>query len=146
MKVLITGGAGFIGCNLARRLLELGNEVTVMDNFSFGGEKNLEEIKKDIKLVNADITSQDIAGHFEGQDVIFHLAAIADAKYCSAHFQEAVKTNVEGTANVLNAAHKSGADKVIFTSSAYVYGDPAYVPIDEKHPLSISNEYALTKR
>jgi UDP-glucose 4-epimerase len=76
MKVLITGGAGFIGSHLVSKLVKLGYDVTVIDNLSSGFKKNLEDVEDKIKVVELDVCSEKIADYSKGQDVIFHLAAI----------------------------------------------------------------------
>jgi UDP-glucose 4-epimerase len=139
MKVLITGGAGFIGSHLVSKLVKLGYDVTVIDNLSSGFKKNLEDVEDKIKVVELDVCSEKIADYSKGQDVIFHLAAIPDPQSCDEHIKETFKSNVEGTFNVLFSAAKNGVKKLIFMSTAHLYGEPKYLPIDESHPTSIYN-------
>ena len=146
MRILITGGAGFIGSHLVSKLVKLGHDVTVIDNLSSGFKKNLEDVEDKIKVVELDVCSEKIADYSKGQDVIFHLAAIPDPQSCDEHIKETFKSNVEGTFNVLFSAAKNGVKKLIFMSTAHLYGEPKYLPIDESHPTSIYNYYTFSKK
>jgi nucleoside-diphosphate-sugar epimerase len=146
MRVLVTGGAGFIGSHLVDRLVKLGYDVTVIDNLTSGYEKNLEEIKDKITLIRLDISSKKISKYLSGQDIVFHLAAIPDPQSCDKHIEETFKSNVEGTFNILFFSLEKNVKKVIFLSSAHVYGEPQYFPIDENHPTQIYNHYTFSKR
>jgi nucleoside-diphosphate-sugar epimerase len=146
MKCLVTGGAGFIGSHLVNKLVKLGYEVTLVDNLSSGYEKNLEEVKDKIIFIKDNIPSKNLTQYIKGQDILFHLAAIPDPQSCDEHIEETFKSNVEGTFNILFSAFKNGVKKTIFISSAHVYGEPNYLPIDEKHPVRIYNYYTFSKR
>ena len=146
MKVLVTGGAGFIGSHLVDRLVKLGYDVMVIDNLSSGYKKNLEKSRDKIKFINDSISSSNIFKYVRKQDIIFHLAAIPDPSSCDKHIEETFESNVKGTFNILFSAVKNKVQKVIFTSSAHVYGEPRYLPIDENHPTAVYNYYTLSKR
>ncbi|MCM8807797.1 MAG: SDR family NAD(P)-dependent oxidoreductase [Candidatus Omnitrophica bacterium] len=146
MRVLVTGGAGFIGSKLVEKLVELGYDVTIVDNFSSGSRKNLTQVKDKIKIAEMDITSNEVCNFIKDKDVIFHLAAVPDPRLCDEHIEETFKSNVDGTFNILFSSLKNGVKKVIFMSSAHLYGEPQYLPIDENHPITVYNYYTLSKR
>ncbi len=103
----------------------MGFDVTVLDNLSSGYEKNLEKVKDKIKLVKENVIyslSTNVLPYIRGQDVMFHLAAIPDPSSCDKHIDEAFKSNVEGTFNLLLSAIKNGINRVIFLSPVHVYG------------------------
>ena len=147
MRFIVTGGAGFIGSHLVDALVDLG-DVTIIDDLSSGDLDNLGHLLKrdDVGLERLSVT--DIEGmrpHFEGVDCVFHLAAVSNI---SSSVEDPLRTNevnVRGTLNVLLAARDSGVRKVVFTSSASVYGDTDEVPTSEgviPKPLS---PYAVSK-
>ena len=148
-KVLITGGAGFIGSHLSNTLVNLGADVIIADMFSLAGTKNIEEIKDKMTLIDVDISKrEEIEKIDKNINFIFHLAAYAVPNLCEKNPQTAFKINVQGTFNILNFALECGVDKVVFPSSALLYGkNPKYLPIDENHPIEISNSiYNVTKK
>ncbi len=114
-KILITGVAGFIGSNLADRLVKEGHKVIGIDNLSYGV---LEQVPKEAEFHNADIRTKDIYPFFEGVDIVFHLAAKNCLPDCQADPVETININVAGTANVFEAARSAGVKKVIFSSSS----------------------------
>ena len=147
MKVLVTGGAGFIGSHLVRRLMALGYEVTVLDNLSTGVREHLPEEgfafwELDDRAPEA--RERIVAGHF---DAIVHLAGqtMVDASIRDPHFD--ASENVLGTVNVLEAARASGVKRVIFASTAAAYGDVEedVLPLQEQLPLAPMSFYGLTK-
>jgi nucleoside-diphosphate-sugar epimerase len=143
-KVVVTGGAGFLGSHLCQALVERGAKVTVVDDFSFSAAGNLAAISDDIQLVHHQLGGpSDSLELTEGWDVLFHLAAVADPRKCKEDFDLAFQTNVVGTKNILASCNNNG--RVIFLSTASVYGEPEYVPIDEQHPLKGNDPYAITK-
>ena len=144
MKALIIGGAGYIGSHVARHFLDNGHKVTVFDNLSTGQMVNIfpdeDFIKGDI-LNPADLDSA-MAG---GYDLIIHLAAFKAAGESMEKPEKYSVNNITGTINILNSAVKAGIQNIVFSSSAAVYGEPAYLPIDEDHPKDPANYYGFTK-
>ena len=144
MKILIVGGAGYTGSHVAREFLDAGHGVTVYDNLSSGTRENLfpdeEFVEGDIldyhKLHNA------MAGGF---DALIHLAAAKAAGESMVKPEKYSLQNLSGTVNILNAAAETGIRRLVFSSSAAVYGEPRYLPIDEKHPTEPENYYGFTK-
>lgn len=146
---LVTGGAGFIGSHLSDALVNLGANVIIADVFSLISIKNIDHIRDKLTLVDIDVSKkQDIGKINENIDFIFHLAAYAAPNLCEKNPEVAFKVNVQGTFNVLNFALDCGVKKVVFPSSALLYGrNPKYLPIDENHPIEISNNvYNTTKK
>jgi UDP-glucose 4-epimerase len=143
---LVTGGAGFIGSHIVRRLLDDGRRVTVIDNLSTGSRDNLAEVLDRITIVEGDIRNpSDCDRACKGVDAIFHLAAlpsvprsIKDPVACNDH-------NVNGTIQLLEAARRAGARRVVFSSSSSVYGDTDVLPkVETMEPLCRS-PYATAK-
>lgn len=146
-KILITGGAGFIGSHLADKLIELGAEVTVVD-INKKNLKNLNDVKNHVNFIECDITNPDNLKKIRDNiEYIFHLAALANPRECEKNIELAFKINVIGTLNVLNFAKQKNVKKVIFTSSAQLYGGDPKVPTDENHPIKPEESiYSSTKR
>jgi UDP-glucose 4-epimerase len=151
MKVLIVGGAGYIGSHVAREFLDRGHKVTVFDNLSSGLKQNLFPdadgfIEGDIlhsdELVAA-LTSDALGG--SNYEAIVHLAAFKAAGESMTQPEKYSVNNITGTLTLLNAAVACGVKYLIFSSSAAVYGSPAYLPIDERHPTNPENYYGFTK-
>jgi len=144
-KILITGGAGFIGSHLAERLVKEGNEVTILDNFLSGKKENLKELK--VKIIKADI-SQKIP--FLEFDEIYHLASLASPVFYQKYPIETILTNSLGTYNLLLLA-KEFNSKILFTSSSEVYGNPLQHPQKEEYwgnvnPIGVRSCYDESKR
>jgi len=147
MRFIVTGGAGFIGSNLVEGLVELG-DVTIIDDLSSGNLDNLEHLLKrdDVSLERLSVTDlEEMKPHFEDIDCVFHLAAISNISSSVADPLRTNEVNVKGTLNVLLAARDSGARKVVFTSSASVYGDTEEVPTTESALPNPLSPYAVTK-
>jgi UDP-glucose 4-epimerase len=145
--ILITGGAGFIGPKIAERLVEKGELVRVLDNLSTGNVSNIASLLKTggVELVKGDILDpKAVAGAAKGCGLIYHLAAQSSVPVSTANPLGDMRTNVEGTINILNAARADGA-KVIFSSSSTVYGTAARVPTAENEPLIPHSFYGLSK-
>jgi nucleoside-diphosphate-sugar epimerase len=124
LKVLVTGGAGFIGSNLVRSLLARGDSVRVLDSFATGKRANLEEIDGDVELVEADIRSPQVcAAACAGVEAVFHQAAIGSVPLSIKDPLLTHQVNVDGTLNMLIAARDQGARRFVFASSSSVYGD-----------------------
>jgi UDP-glucose 4-epimerase len=153
LKILIIGGAGYIGSHVAREFLDVGHEVVVYDNFSSGLREN---IFTDETLVTGDIldypalvqamkTAKGAKG-VGGFDALVHLAAFKAVGESMVKPEKYSVNNITGTLNILNAASETGVKRVVFSSSAAVYGSPQYLPIDEDHPKNPENYYGFTKR
>lgn len=145
---LVTGGAGFIGSHLVDRLLEDGQRVRVLDNFSTGRPSNLDHIRKrkELEIVKADIAGDSIGRHFDGADRVFHLAALADIVPSIERPDDYFRANVLGTFNVLEAARAAGVNRLVYSASSSCYGIPDSYPTDERAAIRPMYPYALTKR
>jgi UDP-glucose 4-epimerase len=149
-NVLVTGGAGFIGSHVVDRLLNEGHTVSVIDNLSTGRLANVEHHKGNprFKFIKADIADfEQIQGCFEGQSIVFHLAALADIVPSIVNPREYYTSNVLGTMNVLEASRLAGVSKFVYTASSSCYGIPSkeHYPTTETAPISTEYPYALTK-
>jgi UDP-glucose 4-epimerase len=144
-RVLVTGGAGFIGSHVVEDLLREGAKVTVVDNFSTGSMENLADSKKYIKIVDMDVRNVKITDLIKKQDVIMHLAGNADVPVSVKDPSYEFKTNIVGSQNVLQSCLHTKVKKVIFASSGAVYGEPEYIPMDESHPTNPRSPYAASK-
>ncbi len=145
MKYLVTGGAGFVGSNIVKKLVSRGDTVTVIDNLNTGNEKNLESVKGKIDFFNDSILNLELLDkQTEDIDGVFHQAALASVQDSFTKPDEYHDVNVNGTQNILKLAKKNGF-KVVYASSSSIYGNPKKIPIketDEKNPI---NPYAITK-
>jgi nucleoside-diphosphate-sugar epimerase len=145
-KTIITGGAGFIGSNLAEKLAKLGHKVTIVDNLSNGKLINLKKVKNKIKFIKGDIRNAKFLNKaFSNADNVVHLAAITSVPYSIKHPKETIAVNLKGTMNVLSSAKKNNIKRVIFASSAAVYGDLPGLPKKETSKLKPQSPYAVTK-
>ncbi|HVA99325.1 MAG TPA: NAD-dependent 4,6-dehydratase LegB [Bacteroidia bacterium] len=148
-KILITGAGGFIGSHLTEKCVELGYQVKVLLHYN---SKNnwgwLEQsaVKKNIEVVTGDIRDYDsVSDAMKDCSEVFHLAALIGIPYSYVSPLAYIKTNVEGTYNVLESARKQQLENVIITSTSETYGTAQYVPIDEKHPLVGQSPYSASK-
>jgi UDP-glucose 4-epimerase len=125
MKILVTGGAGFIGKHLVKYLLDKDNTITIFDNFSNSEEKSLDHfIKNGVKVVNGDIRNfEEILKETEEQEILIHLAAKISVSQSILNPSETFEVNVDGTKNVLEACKKNNVKKIVIASSAAVYGE-----------------------
>jgi NAD dependent epimerase/dehydratase len=150
-KVLVTGAGGFIGSHLTEALIDLGCEVTAMIRYTSRSDwGNLEFLPKDKQsaLRMAAGTVEDshfVSRHMKGKDLVFHLAALIGIPYSYVAPQSYVRTNVEGTINILEAARDHGVTRVVHTSTSETYGTARYTPIDESHPLQPQSPYSASK-
>lgn len=144
MKVLVIGGAGYIGSHVVKEMMKAGHEVTVFDNLSSGLRQNLFPQNG---FIHGDILIQaEIEGAFaKGFDGFVHLAAFKAAGESMIEPEKYSVNNLTGTINIMNAALKFGCKKMIFSSSAATFGSPQYLPMDEKHPQNPENYYGFTK-
>ncbi|HQY64920.1 MAG: SDR family oxidoreductase [Myxococcales bacterium] len=132
MKVLVTGGAGFIGSHIAERLVREGHSVRVLDNLTSGHRENLATIARDVELQVGDVRDESACARAaEGVDVVFHEAAIVSVPYSVEHPRETHAVNVLGTLNVALAARDAGARRMVFACSAAVYGEEPTLPKHE---------------
>ena len=145
MRALVTGGAGFIGSNLVKLLLERGNDVVVLDNLSAGHLENLEGLSG-VEFLKGDIRDPDDVGKaMKEVDVVFHIAAhLGHARSLENPFLDS-QVNVLGTLQVLEAARKHGVKKLVYSASAGVYGEAVRLPVDEDHPLQPGSPYGVNK-
>ncbi|KMQ51078.1 UDP-glucose 4-epimerase [Chitinispirillum alkaliphilum] len=144
IKVLVVGGAGYIGSHVTRCLLDNGFSVTVYDNLSTGCKEN---IFTGSEFVQGDILDfpQLIKVMEQGFDGLVHLAALKSVGESMSFPEKYSLNNITGTLNLLNAASQTGVQNIVFSSSAAIYGEPQYCPIDEKHRKSPQNYYGFTK-
>jgi UDP-glucose 4-epimerase len=144
MKVLVIGGAGYIGGHVARLFADRGHKVDVADNLSSGSQENL---FPDYGFFKGDILDYPwLLGVMRGgYDAIVHLAAAKAAGESMLVPEKYSLQNLNGTVNILNAACAAGISNIVFSSSAAVYGEPKYLPIDEEHPKDPANYYGFTK-
>ncbi len=147
LKILITGGAGFIGSNLADKLVMLGHKVSVIDNLSGGNLKNLAKIRKKIKFYKLDISkySNSLQKAFKDVEYVFHFAGLADIVPSIKNPERYFNNNVIGTLNILKAVDKKKIKKIIYSASASCYGFPKKLPIKEDSIIDTQYPYALTK-
>jgi UDP-glucose 4-epimerase len=143
-RVLVTGGGGFIGSHLVRALLERGDAVRVLDNFSTGNRGNLEEL--DIDVVEGELRSYErVHNAVRGSEVVFHLGALGSVPRSVQDPLTTSAVNVEGTLNVLLAARDEGVRRVVFASSSSVYGSSAELPARESGPVDPISPYGVAK-
>ena len=142
------GGAGFVGSHIVDQLLEESvGEVVVLDNFVRGTRENLEAASADdrLKVVEESVLDRDLLAELmQGTDYVFHLAALWLYE-CVHEPRQAVEHNVVGTFNVVEAAQAAGVKKVVYSSSASVYGDALFTPMTEEHPFNNRTMYGATK-
>ena len=145
MKYIVTGGAGFIGSNIVKKLVVRGDDVTVIDNLNTGKEENLISVKDKIVFFNDSILNLDLLEkQTQNIDGIFHQAALASVQDSFSKPEEYHNVNVIGTENILKLAKKNNF-KVVYASSSSVYGNPEKIPIKESDSKNPINPYAETK-
>lgn len=146
-RVLVTGGAGFIGSHLVDRLVEAGNEVVIVDDFSFGKEENIahHQGSKQVRVERADVCDpENMTRLAHGIDVVFHLAVfcLRNSLHDPSRSHE---VNATGSLRMCQAALENDIEKFVYVSSAEVYGTGLYFPIDEDHPFLPTNVYGAAK-
>jgi len=145
MKYVVTGGAGFIGSYITKKLVERGDTITVIDNMNTGKEKNLESIRDKINFIKGDILDMDLLEDItKDADGVFHQAALASVQDSFDEPDKYYNVNVNGTENILKLSKKYGF-KVVYASSSSVYGNPIKIPIEESDEKNPINPYAETK-
>jgi UDP-glucose 4-epimerase len=149
MNVFITGGAGFIGSNLADRLLQMGHRVTVYDNFATGQQKFLGKASQfpEFTLIKGDTLSlETLTRAMQGSDLVFHLAANADVRFGLQHPRKDLEQNTIATFNVLEAMRSNGIRRLAFSSTGSVYGEPEIFPTPESAPFPVQTSlYGASK-
>jgi UDP-glucose 4-epimerase len=145
----ITGGAGFIGSNLADRLLAAGETVTVFDNFSTGFDEFLEQAKphQNFRLVRGDLLDEKLLGRsMAGADMVYHFAANADVRFGTEHPRKDLEQNTIATYNVLEAMRANGVRKIAFSSTGSIYGEAKVIPTPEDAPFPVQTSlYGASK-
>ncbi len=148
-KILLTGAAGFIGSHLAELLVKKGLEVKALVRYNSQNKWGwLEEcdIKADIEIVSGDVRDFDsVSKAMKDCQSVFHLAALIGIPYSYVSPLAYIKTNIEGTYNILEAAKEHSLKQILITSTSETYGNAQYVPIDENHPLVAQSPYAASK-
>ena len=147
-RVLVTGGAGFIGSHLVERLLHLGHQVHVLDNFSTGRRENLAHLDKHPSLIihEGDVTDSHVVDRVLNDiEWVFHLAALADIVPSIVNPIDYYQANVSGTATLVEAARKTGVARFIYAASSSCYGIPSDYPTPETAAIDPQYPYALTK-
>ncbi|WP_248927316.1 NAD-dependent epimerase/dehydratase family protein [Paenibacillus hamazuiensis] len=144
MKILVTGGAGFIASHIVDELIRLGHSVAVLDNFSTGKR---EYANPEARLYEADIVKDPLGAVFSGfkPEVVIHHAAQIDVQTSIKHPSLDAEINIVGTIKLLENCREHGVRKIVYASSAAVYGTPEYLPVDEKHPLKPLSFYGISK-
>lgn len=145
MHVLVTGGAGFIASHIVDKLIEEGYEVAVVDNLSHGQEKNINYKARFYKCNIRNLDNLRLIFKLEKPEVIIHHAAQIDVETSIKSTPFDAKNNVIGTINVLECCKEYNTKKIIYSSSAAVYGNPKYLPVDEKHPAEPVSFYGISK-
>jgi UDP-glucose 4-epimerase len=146
MRVLITGGAGFIGSHIGERLSGAGHEVRIVDNLTTGRRENLAGFAERVSFTQGDIRDADLlASLAEGCDLVYHEAAVVSVPYSVEHPQETHDVNIQGTFNVLQAAKKGGVKRVVFACSAAVYGEEPELPKREDMAPRPVSPYGVEK-
>lgn len=146
MKVLVTGGAGFIGSHVAEQLVSTGNSVRIIDNFSMGKVENIEHFLTKIELIQEDFRDKDVLGEaLKDIEVIFHLAAMVSVPESINNPSLCHETNVMGPFNLLKTAHEMGVRRVVLSSSSAVYGESNVLSKTEGLPFDLRSPYAASK-
>ena len=147
-RILVTGGAGFIGSHLAEDLVQKGYSVKIMDDFSTGNVNNIRGLfnYRNFKMIRGSITDRELLAKATSDvDIVFHLAAQIHVDRSIIEPRHTFDVNTLGTLNILDAALENDIELVVYASTSEVYGSAKYVPMDEDHPLNPASPYAATK-
>jgi len=148
VRVLVTGGAGFVGSHLVDALVDRGDNVVVLDNLRRGRIEHIDHHIKSgaVALITGDIRDEELLSRaIEGAGLVYHLAAQSNVMGAVQDMDYSFTTNVIGTYNVLKAASAAGVRRLVFSSSREVYGDPDRIPVREDAPLAAKNPYGASK-
>ena len=147
MKIIVTGGAGFIGSHLVDKLVEYSHDVIVLDNLKTGQLKNISNIQNKISFIKCDLSKKEDnwEKYFKNVDIVFHLAGLADIIPSIENPDLYYYANVQSTFNVMEASRKFHIKKVIYSASSSCYGIPNMYPTKESHTINPQYPYALTK-
>lgn len=149
LNILVTGAAGFIGSHLTEELVKKGHRVKAFIRYNSSGSWGWLEtspLKNEIEVYQGDIRDYDgVKESLKNIDIVFHLAALIGIPYSYKSPLAYIKTNIEGTYNILKGSMEQGVKKIIHTSTSEVYGTAIYVPIDEQHPLQAQSPYSASK-
>ena len=144
-RVLVTGGAGFVGSNTVKQLLKSGASVTVLDDFYTGAEDNLPSSDPHLEVIRGSVCDFDLVRKVvKGADVVIHEAA-RNIIVSTRNPREDYEVNIGGTLNILLAAREAATRRVVYTSSASVYGNPRYLPINEDDATNMLSPYSVSK-
>ena len=143
MKILVTGGAGYIGSHVVLLLCDEGHDIIVLDNLSLGTKEAVD--KRAVFIEGSILNKEELIKSLADVDAVIHLAAYKSAGESMQNPQKYSENNVLGSMNLLRAMIEENVKNIIFSSSAAVYGLPEYLPLDEKHPLKPINHYGYTK-
>ena len=148
-KILVTGAAGFIGSHLTEKCVEMGYDVKAFVRYNSKnnwGWLEKSQVKNDIEVITGDIRDYDsVYNAAEGCEAVFHLAALIGIPYSYVSPLAYIKTNIEGTYNVLQAAKDRNLNNIVITSTSETYGTAQQVPINEDHPLVGQSPYSASK-
>lgn len=148
-RIMVTGGGGFIGSHLVERLVQLGAQTRALVRYNSAGSwgwLDHSDTRDDVEVILGDVRDQDsLERAVRGSDVVFHLAALIAIPYSYHAPLSYVRTNVEGTLNVLQSAIRHDVGLVVHTSTSEVYGTARHIPISETHPLQGQSPYSATK-
>lgn len=148
--ILVTGGAGYIGSHCILALLQKNYDVVIFDNLSTGHIETVNELKKygNVQFIQGDLLNKnDLSKVFNNNNIdsVIHFAAFSQVAESVKNPQKYYENNVCGTVNLLSAMIENNVNKIVFSSTAAIYGEPIYIPIDEKHPQNPINPYGKTK-
>ena len=148
-RVLVTGAGGFIGSHLSEQLVKSGATVRALVHYNALGKHgwlDYSPLRNDLEILAGDVTDRDsVRQAMQGSEIVFHLAALIAIPYSYHAPASYVRTNIEGTLNILQTARDLGVQRVLHTSTSEAYGTARYVPIDEEHPLQGQSPYSASK-